>query len=299
LGVKTAWGNEDDIKVNSDDLIKSRNIIQARSAANVSTVIPCCFYYQNRGPWGLGSESRKFEDDQNARSSSNAPEKCFLWRNSSISNYWAYTCSYLSILTNMSWPFSSWVQPASPEADAVAAEATAAAAAAGLDPEEVRRRRLATLEATAAPTTGSTASRVDSSPPPSVVTSSRAPAVAPTVETQPTSPLPTQAQAPLRSPEKASAKTLTLMLESVLQLSLRSSCQPPVIYLRDAAATSPDGNFDSSRVSDLLCMHLADIGGRAGGGSSSSACYYLYGCFKRVQQRFFSCSEAQRAELTR
>lgn len=197
----------------------------------------------------------------------------------------------------MSWSFSSWSQPAA------APDGESSTASTGqqqqqlqppplLDPEEVRRRRLANLEV-ATTAVGGNSNSVSTDPPMSPMKVA--------IEASSAQP-PPQQQQPLRSPEKATAKTLTLLLESVLQLSIRSSCQAPVVFLAGAAGgSSAEGTFDSSRVSDMLCLHLADMGARGGrgGGASNSACFFLYGCFKRAQQRLFSCAEAQMPELTR
>lgn len=100
---------------------------------------------------------------------------------------------------------------------------------------------------------------------------------------------PAAGNSPMKSPLKASVRTLTFALEQIFQFSLRAECELPIQFL-DLGGEDPSGNFDSSRVSELVCMHIASM-------ENGSAILYLLACYRRLCQKEQTAADAQKPEL--
>jgi hypothetical protein len=95
---------------------------------------------------------------------------------------------------------------------------------------------------------------------------------------------------PMKSPARSSGRALTFALEQIFQFSLRADCEPPIQFLDIGIVDDNGGNFDSSRVSELVCMHIAGM-------ESGSGVLYLAACHRRLCQKEQTAAETQKAEL--
>lgn len=85
------------------------------------------------------------------------------------------------------------------------------------------------------------------------------------------------------------SRTLNLALEQIFLVSLRSETGSGIIYLGQPGST--DGLINSSNISELICTRLTSHT------ESGGAIGYLGNCYKRIQQKETSVSEKIREEL--
>lgn len=164
------------------------------------------------------------------------------------------------------------------------------------DKDEIRRRRLASLGGTPSTEAGmckspekpvvkrervEDQSEVQGTP----VRQSKSPEDRPLA---PSVPAMAAVGSPLKSPSRTTVRALTYALEQIFQLSLRPECDGSVRVLEDVDST--DGNFDSLRVSELVCAYISSD-------DSISAVTYLIGCYKRLCQKQLTAADAQKTEF--